>query len=99
VPLPTRNGRLTVIQTIAGEKLTVLLGYDEDSMKHRFVSAADADEKKVIAALEHLKYPLDPVGRYPAASHAEAKLAYWMRETGTTFVVAVINNTDALMKA
>lgn len=80
------------IETIADEKPTVLLAYDQDGAEHRFTSGQDSDEQNVTKALEALKYPPDRSGRYPAATHAEAKLAYWMRETGTTFVVAVINN-------
>jgi len=86
------------IETIADEKPTVLLAYDEDGTEHRFVSAEDSDERKVVEALEKLKYPPDRAGRYPAASHAEPKVAYWMRETGTTFIVAVINNDEGVCR-
>lgn len=80
------------IESIQGEKVTTMLAYDEDGAEHRYVSAADADEKLVIKTLQELGHPLDGAGRYPAASHAEAKVAYWMRTTGVTHVVAVINN-------
>lgn len=78
--------------SIANERPTVLLAYDEDGFEHRFRSAADTDEERVIDTLRELGFPPDRAGNYPAASHAEAKVAYWMREGKVKHVVAVINN-------
>jgi hypothetical protein len=86
------------IASIADEKPTTMLAYDEDGAEHRFVSGEDSDATKVAATLEALKYPPDRAGHYPAASHAEPKLAYLMRETGTTFMVAVINNDEGVCR-
>ncbi|MDQ3576865.1 MAG: hypothetical protein M3443_04530 [Actinomycetota bacterium] len=80
------------IATITSEKPTVLLAYDEDGTEHRFTSGEDSDQEKVAKKLGELGFSSDRSGRYPAASHAEAKRAYWMRETGVKHVVAVINN-------
>lgn len=80
------------MSSIADEKVTTMLAYDEDGAEHRFVSGRDADEANVVKTLEDMKYPPNPVGQYPAASHVEAKIAYWMRVSGVTHVVAVINN-------
>lgn len=80
------------IESIKDEKLTTMLAYDEDGVEHRYASAADTDEKSVIKTLQELGFPPDSAGRYPAAAHAEAKVAYLMRKNGVTHIVAVINN-------
>ncbi|SDD92880.1 SCP1.201-like deaminase [Actinokineospora iranica] len=46
--------------------------------------------------MRDLGFAPDRAGRYPAASHAEVKLACWMRETGVKHVVAVINNSKGV---
>lgn len=84
------------IESIADAKVTTILAYDEDGTEYRFRSGEDEDELRVSRALEELKYPPDRSGRYPAAAHAEAKAAFWMRETGTTLMVAVINNSKGV---
>jgi len=80
------------IATIATEGKTVMLAYDEDGFEHRFTSGEDGDHDSVVSALDEIGYPRNKAGRYPAASHVETKLAYWMREGDVAFVVAVINN-------
>jgi nucleic acid/nucleotide deaminase of polymorphic system toxin len=86
------------IASISDEKVTTMLAYDQDGAEHRFASAEDANAEKVVKVLEELKYEPDRTGRYPAASHAEPKLAYWMRTAGVTSVVAVINNDEGVCK-
>lgn len=78
--------------SIEGKHVTTGLAYDEDGFEHRFVSGQDRDAAKVAEALRQLGFPTDPAGRYPAATHVEAKVANWMRVGGVRTMVLVINN-------
>jgi hypothetical protein len=78
------------LESIADEKVTTGLLYDEDGMVHRFTSRADADSQK---ALEYLR-DVGFVGRGTPMSveHVETKIAARMRATGVIAAVVVINN-------
>ena len=73
-------------------KVTTGLAYDQDGEPHRVVSGQDADAAEISVMLRDLGVAADPTGRYPAATHAEAKVALWMRKGNVRTVVMVINN-------
>lgn len=80
------------IDSIESTHVTTGLAYDEDGFEHRFSSGRDDYSAKVARTLRELGFPADPSGRYPAATHVEAKVAYFMREGDQRRVVLVINN-------
>lgn len=83
------------IESIKDAKLTTGLYFDPDGTQHRITSGHEDISDRIEELLRssgEVAFP--PVGRHPAITHVETKIAMTMRETEVTTVVAVINNED-----
>ncbi|TDV53758.1 DddA-like double-stranded DNA deaminase toxin [Actinophytocola oryzae] len=82
-------------ESIKDAKLTTGLYYDPDGTQHRITSGHEGISDRVEEILRSsgmVSFP--PVGRHPAITHVETKIAMTMREAEVTTVVAVINNEE-----
>jgi hypothetical protein len=83
------------IESIKDAKLTTGLYYDSDGTQHRITSGHEDISDRIEELLRSSgKASFPPVGRHPAITHVETKIAMTMRETEVTTVVTVINNEE-----
>jgi hypothetical protein len=78
--------------SIKDDKITTGLFYDDDGIRHTFVSGEDGAERAA-EVLAEVGAPASPIRTYPAASHVEVKAAVAMRDGDVTSGVMVINHS------